>query len=282
MRSNDLLKSSYKKLCEELREDLNGKNIKNDITSKNILNNSSKLECFILNRQKIVLCGSLFVKNFLIKRFPEINVKSFHQDGAKLKKNSEIFHISGNSKIILAVERTILNFLQHLSGISTYTNEFILKMKSKKTKLLNTRKTTIGIRKLEKYATLIGGALNHRMGLYDKILIKDNHIRVVGKIEKILQNLKEKKCDYQIECESFLEVKKSIDMGAKYILLDNMKPSDVKKCIQLKGNKKIKFEITGGITIKNVSKYSNLGADYISTGKITNSSSSVDIGLDII
>ncbi len=282
MRSNDLLKSSYKKLCEELREDLNGKNIKNDITSKNILNNSSKLECFILNRQKIVLCGSLFVKNFLIKRFPEINVKSFHQDGAKLKKNSEIFHISGNSKIILAVERTILNFLQHLSGISTYTNEFILKMKSKKTKLLNTRKTTIGIRKLEKYATLIGGALNHRMGLYDKILIKDNHIRVVGKIEKILQNLKEKKCDYQIECESFLEVKKSIDMGAKYILLDNMKPSDVKKCIQLKGNKKIKFEITGGITIKNVSKYSNLGADYISTGKITNSSNSVDIGLDII
>ncbi len=280
---NDLLKLSYKKLSDELREDLNGENIKNDITSKNILHDSSELECLISNRQKIVLCGSFFVANFLIKKFPEINVKSFYKDGAKLEENSKIFYISGNSKIILAVERTILNFLQHLSGISTYTNQFILQMASKETKLLNTRKTTIGLRKFEKYATQIGGAINHRMGLYDKILIKDNHIKVSGNIEKILKKLNKKKIyNYQIECDNYTEVKKSIDLGAKYILLDNMKPLDVKKCIELKGNRKIEFEITGGITIKNISKYSNLGADYISTSKITNSSNSVDIGLDII
>ena len=150
------------------------------------------------------------------------------------------------------------------------------------TTLLNTRKTTIGLRKFEKYATLIGGAKNHRMGLYDDILIKDNHIKIIGNVDKTIKKLKSQGIvNYKIECENFSEVKKSIEMGAKYILLDNMKISEIKKCIKLKKNK-IQFEITGGITIDNVNKYSRLGADYISTSKITNSSYSVDIGLDII
>ena len=155
-------------------------------------------------------------------------------------------------------------------------------MNSTKTKLKNTRKTTPGLRVFEKYATVIGGAIDHRMGLFDQILVKDNHIKALGKIETALSKLNKKKQKFQIECENIDEVKKSIDMGAKYILLDNMRPKEVQNCIKLRNNKNIEFEITGGISINNISKFSNLGADYISTGKITNSANSVDIGLDII
>ena len=192
------------------------------------------------------------------------------------------FSISGNSKVILATERTVLNFLQHLSSISTLTHKFILAMNSTNTKLKNTRKTTPGLRVFEKYATVVGGAIDHRMGLFDQILVKDNHIKALGKIETALSKLNEKKPKFQIECENIDEVKKSISMGAKYILLDNMRPKEIQNCIKLRNNKNIEFEITGGISINNISKFSNLGADYISTGKITNSANSVDIGLDII
>lgn len=282
MPNKKLIKASYKKLCDELKDDLNGKSIKNDITSNYLLNDSLEFQCVISNRENIVLCGVEFIKYFFKKRFPKIKIKSFYKDGAILKKNSKIFFISGNSKVILATERTVLNFLQHLSSISTLTNKFILAMNSTETRLKNTRKTTTGLRIFEKYATIIGGAINHRMGLFDEILVKDNHIQALGKIEKVLLKLNKQKRKFQIECENISEVKKSIEMGAKYILLDNMQPKEIKNCIKLRKNRHIKFEITGGISIKNISIFSNLGADYISTGKITNSSNSVDIGLDII
>ncbi|MEE2695356.1 MAG: carboxylating nicotinate-nucleotide diphosphorylase [Pseudomonadota bacterium] len=274
---------SYKKLNEELRDDLDGENIKNDITSEILITKRTMLDCEISNRDPLILCGSLFVEDFFKKKFPLIKINRFFNDGEKLKRNSKIFSIFGDSKKILAVERTVLNFLQHLSSIATTTNFFILKMKSKNTKLLDTRKTTTGLRKLEKYATLIGGAKNHRMGLYDEILIKDNHIKVLGNLEKVKKKLKiNNVLDYKIECETIQEVIKCIEMGAKYILLDNMQPSEIKKCIRLKKTKKIKFEISGNITVKNINKYSQLGVDYISTSQITNCPNSVDIGLDII
>ena len=283
MNLRELSNLSYVKLNEELREDLDSENLENDITSKLLINKRTILDCIISNRDPLILCGSLFIENFFKKKLPLIKINRFFNDGEKLAKHSKIFSISGNSKKILAVERTILNFLQHLSSIATTTNNFVLKMKSNKTKLLDTRKTTTGLRRLEKYATLIGGAKNHRMGLYDEILIKDNHIKVLGGFKKIMKKLKVNKIlNYKIECETFQEVIKCAEMGAKYILLDNMDPSEIKKCIQFKKKKKIEFEISGGITVDNISKYSLLGADYISTSKITNCPNSVDIGLDII
>lgn len=282
MEFQHLLALSLKKLQKELEEDLNGKSLKKDITSRILIKKNTNIKCVISNREKIILCGVSFIKNFLRRTFPELRLKNFYKDGQNIKKNSIIFEINGNSKIIMAVERTILNFLQHLSSISTTTYKFRVKMGNVKTKLLNTRKTTIGIRKLEKFATVVGGAFNHRIGLYDQILIKDNHIKINGGIDKVLENLKSLKIkNYQIECENFADVQKSIKNGAKYILLDNMKPSEIKKCMKLKKSN-IKFEITGGITFKNISNYSKLGADFISSSKITNSANSVDIGLDII
>ena len=196
-----------------------------------------------------------------------------------------IAEISGNCRKILSMERTLLNFLQHLSSISTTTSNLIKLMGNTKTQLLDTRKTSIGLRLLEKYATSIGGAINHRMGLYDEILIKDNHIKVLGGIDKTISLLNKKNIKkFKIECENYEDVTKAIRAGASYILLDNMKPEEIKKCIKLKqkSNSYTKFEITGGINLNNIKKYYLLGADYISIGKITNSAKSVDIGLDII
>ena len=211
--------------------------------------------------------------------------KSKYSDGNELNKNSIILEINGNVKFILLIERTILNFVQHLSSISTYTRKFVKKIGGTKTKLLDTRKTTTGLRVLEKYATKIGGAQNHRQGLYDQLLIKDNHIKLLGGIDNTLNIIKKKKIKkYIIECDSLEQVQKCLKFGSSYILLDNMSPNEIKNCINLKKNfkRKILFEISGGINHDNICFYSNLGSDYISTSKITNSAKSVDIGLDII
>ena len=211
--------------------------------------------------------------------------KSKYSDGNELNKNSIILEINGNVKFILLIERTILNFIQHLSSISTYTRKFVKKIGSTKTKLLDTRKTTTGLRVLEKYATKIGGAQNHRQGLYDQLLIKDNHIKLLGGIDNTLNIIKKKKIKkYIIECDSLEQVQKCLKFGSSYILLDNMSPNEIKNCINLKKNlkRKILFEISGGINHDNINLYSNLGSDFISSSKITNSAKSVDIGLDII
>ena len=282
MKIKELLELSEKSLASELIEDLGGRSFKNDITTSQLLKKSKSIKCIISNREEMILSGLIFIVNFLKKFFPKIEIKSYYKDGDRVKKNSTILIMSGNAGKILTIERTLLNFLQHLSSISSITNRFVSKMGKSKTQLLDTRKTTTGLRKFEKYATSIGGAKNHRMGLYDDFLVKDNHIKILGGIDNALAKVKEEKIKkYKIECESFEEVKRSIKMGAKYILLDNMNINEIKKCIKLK-KKNIIFEITGGITLKNISAYSKLGADFISTSKITNSSYSLDIGLDII
>ena len=181
------------------------------------------------------------------------------------------------------LERSVINFLQHLSSISTYTSRFVLLLKKSHTKLLNTRKTITGLRKLQKYATTVGGAKNHRMGLHDEILIKDNHIEVLGGIDNTLKVLKEKNIkNYKIECETIEEVKKSMLAGAKYILLDNMSPLEIKKSIGLKEkyNFLTTFEITGGINLKNISPYLDTGIDAVSIGALTHQIISSDIKLE--
>ena len=276
---------AVRKLISELKDDLGSINLKNDITSKTLLPNSLIGRAIITNREKIILCGQSFLKDFLKQKFPMLAFKSKYSDGNELNKNSIILELNGNVKFILLIERTILNFVQHLSSISTYTRKFVKKIGGTKTKLLDTRKTTTGLRVLEKYATKIGGAQNHRQGLYDQLLIKDNHIKLLGGIDNTLNIIKKKKIKkYIIECDSLEQVQKCLKFGSSYILLDNMSPNEIKNCINLKKNfkRKILFEISGGINLENISLYSNLGSDFISTSKITNSAKSVDIGLDII
>ena len=285
MRIENISQIAVKKLISELKDDLGSINLKNDLTSKTLLPNSLVGKAVMTNREKIILCGQNFLKDFLKQKFPMLTLKSKFSDGNELNENSTILEIKGNVKFILLIERTILNFIQHLSSISTYTRKFVKKIQGTKTKLLDTRKTTTGLRVLEKYATKVGGAQNHRQGLYDQLLIKDNHIKILGGIDNTLKIIKKRKIKkYMIECDSYLQVQKCLKFGSSYILLDNMTPNEIKNCIDLKKNlkKKILFEISGGINLDNISLYSDLGSDFISSSKITNSAKSVDIGLDII
>tara|TARA_Y100001968_G_scaffold333168_1_gene394509 strand:- start:1428 stop:2285 length:858 start_codon:yes stop_codon:yes gene_type:complete len=284
LKLSELSKIAYKQLLVDLNDDLKKIDAKNDVTSHSLILNKLLIRAEISNREETVLCGINFIEYFLKRKFPSLSFERYFNDGQYLRKNSKIMRIDGDCKKIFLIERSLLNLLQHLSGIATYTNK-IVKISNEKTKILDTRKTLPGLRKLQKYATSIGGALNHRMGLYEEILIKDNHIKVLGGMDKTISILNKKNIKkYKIECENYEDVEKAIGAGASYILLDNMKPADIKKCIKLKQklNSCIKFEITGGVSLDNIKNYCLLGADYISVGKITNSAKSVDIGLDII
>tara|TARA_B100000287_G_C20668360_1_gene792523 strand:- start:1462 stop:2319 length:858 start_codon:yes stop_codon:yes gene_type:complete len=282
---NEISELAITKLMSELKDDLGKISPNNDLTSSVLLPSTLECKAIISNREKIILCGQKFIKKFLQTKFPMLTFSSNYKDGCNLKKNSVIFEISGNARYILLIERTVLNFIQHLSSISTYTKKFVEKIKKTETKLLDTRKTTTGLRLLEKYATKIGGAQNHRAGLYEKILIKDNHVKLLGGMNRTLEMIKKKKIkNYMIECESYLEVEKCLAFGSKYILLDNMTPDEITKCVDHRNliNKNVIFEITGGINLDNIYSFAKLGCEFISCSKITNSAKSVDIGLDLL
>ena len=281
MNFSSLTKMSTNLLLSDLKIDLGKINFDYDKTTRVLIKEKKILDVRIFTKEKIVFCGGKFVKDFVNKKFPKIKIKLNFKDGDEVKKNSDLILLKGDIRLILIIERTILNFLQHLSSISSETKKYTLKLKKSNTKLLDTRKTTCGLRYLEKYATKTGGAINHRFGLFDDILIKDNHIKALGGIKNTLEILRGRKLNYKIECDNISQVRNCIRAGSKYLLLDNMAPNQIRKIIKLFG-KKAKFEISGGVNFENIGKYSKVGADYISTSKITLCSKSVDISLDLI
>ena len=281
MNFSSLTKLAANLLISELKADLGKINFNQDKTTRLLIKKIKIVNVRIFTKEKIVLCGGKFVKDFISKNFPKIKVKLNYRDGDEINKNSNLILLEGDVRLILKIERTILNFLQHLSSIASETKKYVVKLKKSNTKLLDTRKTTCGLRYLEKYATKMGGAINHRFGLFDEILIKDNHIKALGGIRNTLKILLEKKINYKIECDTLSQVRDCIAAGSTYILLDNMSPNQVKKIISCFG-KKVRFEVSGRVNLKNIAKYSKVGANYISTSKITLCSKSVDISLDLI
>ncbi len=276
-------KFASKLLETELKFDLGGRSFSGDVTSTTFISGKKKALFSFVAREPIKLCGINFLEDYLKVYYPKIKIRKFFGDGEEIVKNQRIAEVSGNCRKILSMERTLLNFLQHLSSISTTTSNLIKLMGNTKTQLLDTRKTSIGLRLLEKYATSIGGAINHRLNLKQRILIKDNHLILSEGLEKIMKIIKKKKIKgYQIECDTFEQTKTLMELGCNHFLLDNMKVSEIKKCINLKKDRNVIFEVSGGINFRNIKKYSQLGADYISVGSITNNKRLVDIGLDII
>ena len=174
----------------------------------------------------------------------------------------------------MAGERVALNFIQRLSGISTYTKKFIDKIKNSNTSILDTRKTTPTLRYLEKYAVTMGGGINHRMGLYDKVLIKENHIKIAGGIKKALSHV-----EGEIEVKNIKEVKEAIECGAKHLLLDNMTIEETKKSVTLAKAKDILTEYSGNVTLDNIEVIAETGVNFISVGALTHSYKSIDISL---
>lgn len=218
----------------------------------------------------------------------ELNVDVFIMDGSLIVPGDKVMTVEGSSRSILSAERTALNFIQRMSGIATFTNKVINLIADLNTKLLDTRKTTPCNRVVEKLAVRIGGGTNHRFGLFDMIMIKDNHVDFAGGISNAIgstQNyLKEKKKNLKIEIEvrNFDELIEVIDRGCvDRIMLDNFSPSDLRKAISLI-NHRFETEASGGITIDNIRKYAETGVDFISVGALTHQIKSLDLSLKTI
>lgn len=241
----------------------------------------------LIVKQEGVLCG-VDVAIAVFKRFdPSMSVEVFIKDGARVKPGDIAFIVTGKTVSILQTERLILNFMQRLSGIATQTAVYVDALKGTKTKVLDTRKTTPGLRLLEKYAVKVGGGENHRIGLYDMILIKDNHIDFAGSASKAIINakeyLKQKGKNLKIECEarSMKEIQEILDQGVDRILIDNFSPENTIEAVKLI-NGRAETESSGGITLANIRDYALAGTDYISVGALTHQIKSLDMSLKAI
>lgn len=216
---------------------------------------------------------------------PSLNVEILISDGSKIKPGNQVMIVEGRSRSILSAERTALNFIQRMSGIATYTNTIVELIKDLNTNLLDTRKTTPVNRIVEKLAVRYGGGMNHRFGLYDMVMIKDNHVDFAGGITNAISStqkyLKEtgKNLKIEIEVRNFGELKEVMDYGGvDRIMLDNFSPEDLKKAVELIDNK-FETEASGGITVDTIRNYALTGVDYISVGALTHQINSLDLSL---
>ena len=264
--------STYKKLKAALAEDVS----KGDITSQLLIPAKAKGEAVIIARQRGVLCGEEAVRKIFQFVGRGLKVHFLVKEGEKFLTNQTVIRVKGNVRAILKAERTTLNFLGHLSGIATLTQEFVKRVKGFKVDILDTRKTTPLWRELEKQAVRAGGGANHRSGLFDAIFVKENH-RPFGDLKKLRRVPKQ----FEIEVRNERELVEALALQPRVILLDNFKPGPLKKAVELvrQLNPKIILEASGGITLKNIRAYAATGVDQISIGSLTHSVKSVDFSL---
>lgn len=214
---------------------------------------------------------------------PEVQVQILKQDGDAVKPGDTIAIVTGRTRALLTGERTALNFLQRLSGIASQTRQLVDLIKEYKTELLDTRKTTPGLRVLEKFAVGVGGARNHRFGLYDGVMIKDNHIIAAGGIKPAVVLARQKvphTVKIEVEVESLTQLQEALEAGADIIMLDNMDIAAMKEAVEITGGRAL-LEASGGIKAANLAEVASTGVDFISMGALTHSAVSLDISFDI-
>jgi len=271
------MKDELLKLIEiAFKEDLNEME---DVTSSAIFQNETD-QFYLLAKDSGILCGIDVFKKIFQVTDPEIIIKTSFHDRDKIKTNEIIATIQGDVAAILQAERIALNLLSHLSGIASKTNEFA-KLTKGKTKILDTRKTLPGLRKLQKYAVVCGGGGNHRMGLFDMVMIKDNHIDAAGSIENAVRKIRdrwEKKFPLEVETRNLSEVQQALDSGADRIMLDNMSLEMTQKAVNLISDK-AETEASGNMTLDRISEVSRTGVDYISVGELTHTIKAFDFSL---
>jgi nicotinate-nucleotide pyrophosphorylase (carboxylating) len=265
-----------------LREDIGA----GDITTEFIVPDGLRALGRIIARERAIVAGGQTAAEVFRRVNPELNVEVLQPDGSALSGGETILEVRGSARSILTAERVALNFLQRLSGIATLTRQFVDAIGQSRAKVLDTRKTTPGLRALEKAAVVAGGGANHRFNLSDMVLVKDNHLSAgagFAGFAGTIQRLRQERPEIRIEVEadrleqvrSFLEIE-----GIDVILLDNMKPSELREAVAL-GRQKVKFEASGGVTLKNVRQIAATGVDYISVGALTHSARAIDLALEL-
>ena len=261
-----------------------------DLTTDILIGNEIVGKASILAKSNGILCGSYVATSVFNRVDPSLQIEWHLSDGAsfKGKDESEVAQIYGSISSILKAERTAINFLQHLSGISTETKAYVDAVAGYKTQILDTRKTIPGLRQLQKYAVTIGGGKNHRKNLSDGILVKDNHLNILAKngndfksiISKALQSSPDN-MKVEVEVSDIDEVVKALDAGAHIIMLDNMDYSQMREAVKLIDGNAI-TEASGGINLDNVASVADTGVDFISIGALTHSVYALDYSLEII
>jgi len=254
-----------------------------DITSFLLIPEENKSRALYIAKGIFVLAGLPFAKEVFRLLDPSMSLKMFYHDGAKVRKGDIFAEVSGKTRAILAGERVSLNILQRLSGIATLTSKYVDRIKGLKAKIVDTRKTTPYQRFMEKYAVRIGGGANHRFGLFDGILIKDNHIEAVGSIKEAVKRAKSGHhlTRIEVEVENLHGLKEAIAAGADIVMLDNMSISNMKKAVKIAEGRVI-LEASGGIKLENVREIAETGVDLISVGALTHSIQAADISLKIV
>lgn len=252
-----------------------------DITCKAVVPADAILSAVLSAREHAVLCGMELVKAFFLALDPEAIFTAEASDGASVDPDTVIAKITGNARALLTAERSALNALQLLSGMATHTRRYVDKISHTNTRLLDTRKTIPGYRMLTKYATSCGGAQNHRIGLFDALMIKDNHIALAGGIEAAVRAAKNAgQTQIQAECDTLEQARQAVEAGATSLLLDNMGPERLSQAVAEFGGT-VPLEASGGVTLETIATLAETGVDYVSVGgALTLSAPAIDIGMD--
>lgn len=254
-----------------------------DITTQHLVAPQAEGRGEIVAKEDLVVAGLDLARRVFKRIDTGMELDSAFTDGDWVRKGETAAALSGRLAPLLTGERTALNFLQRLSGIATLTRRYVALLEGKDVKLLDTRKTTPGWRELEKWAVRVGGGTNHRMGLYDAVLIKDNHIAAAGSISEAVKRVRSKVPDgttIEVETEDLDQVREAMDAGAHIIMLDNMTKEKIKAAVALVGGS-CKLEVSGGITKKRLAELADTGIDYISSGALTHSARAVDLSMRI-
>jgi nicotinate-nucleotide pyrophosphorylase (carboxylating) len=254
-----------------------------DVTSIATIPEDTQARAVVVARKAGVISGLPLVAATFTKLSDEIKIAGHQRDGANVPRTA-LMTVTGPARAILAGERVALNFLGHLSGVATATHEFVRRIAGTRTRFCCTRKTTPGLRALEKYAVRCGGGFNHRFGLDDAILIKDNHIAVAGGIRAVLERAHAAAghlVKIEIEVDTLDQLREVLDVGiADAVLLDNMDPATMRQAVEMVGGRFV-LEASGGITLDTIAEVAKSGVDYASSGWVTHSAPNLDVALDI-
>jgi nicotinate-nucleotide pyrophosphorylase (carboxylating) len=276
---------SHELIMMALKEDVG----EGDVTSAYFIPEEKMARAFLSVRHEGVVSGVSIAEKVFSEVDPSLVVQVLVEDGRRVSEGAVLMMIEGKARSILTAERTALNFLQRLSGVASITARYVAAVKHTRAKILDTRKTTPGYRTLEKKAVLDGGGTNHRMGLYDRAMVKDNHLVSDGDLESLqaaIRLLKSEKPHVKVELEAdrldqvadFLALE-----GVDYILLDNMPLDDLREAVKMREkNPRIRLEASGGVNLATVREIAETGVDFISVGALTHSAPALDIGLDFI
>lgn len=266
-------------LAEDLGYEFEGGG--HDITSSSVIPKDTQFEGAITSREELVVAGMPIAEAFFRNLDPEIEIEILCSEGERVKPDTKLMCINGNARAILTAERSALNTIQHMSGVATIVRRYVEAMDNPNCTLLDTRKTIPGLRQLEKYAVRLGGGSNHRLGLWDIAMIKDNHVQVAGGVAQAVQRAIEAGVAKIIcEVDTLDQIEPAIQAGATRILLDNMEPSTLRKAVKIVSGR-APTEASGGITLETIKAMANTGVDYISVGRLTQSAPAMDIGLDL-